>query len=60
MTNIPLPYAYPGEKFEWKNVPDFPGGDPFCFGLRTSAGHDDDDVAASSEGLKFGADYQYW
>jgi hypothetical protein len=55
MTNIPLPTPYSHEHFEWKNEPDFLGDDPFCFGSRTSASHDDDDVAPSSEGLKFDA-----
>ena len=59
MTNIPLPTPYSYEHFEWKNVPDFPGGVPFCFGSRTATGHDDDAVAPSSEGLKFEADYEY-
>lgn len=57
--NPPLPSDYSDRHYEWKNEPDFAGGDPFCYGSRTANGHDDDDMAPSSEGLKFEADFQY-
>lgn len=55
--NPPLPSDTSSKTYRWKRTPDLAGGDPFCFGTRSS--HDETDQPPNSESNRFPAAYQY-